>query len=832
MASRHFRQASKTCGASLTALGVMLGANSMAFAQMEATALAEADAPATAPMPEEVANNQVSPQSGGIEEVVVTARRRKESAQITPVSLTALSGEDLFRAGIKEIRDLTASVPGVNFTGAGASINTVFSIRGMSRGVVGSGQPAVVTYVNEVPLSTWGGSVPTYDLESAQVLKGPQGTLFGRNTTAGAVLITTHKPTYTLEGYLLSTVGSYDWNQQELALNVPLIDNKLAVRIAGQIARRDGYTENMSFEGKDFDDIHRDNIRVSLLFEPVEGLSNLTIYEANKIDEVGTGIIFGRHTPGGLVDSIPYYNGSIRFTTIGDPNSAVPCDGDTRCDINAIAARQEQAGPRKGWTSLEDKQTQGRLLSLSNTTSFDLGPVTFKNIFGYRKVFAHLTNDIDGTELAMIDSDFFIDIKQTTDEFQIAGSALDDSLTYIAGLFYLEGKPTGPQPFLSQLFSATGTPIRSADAAPFAGAYGSSPYFYDKSKAVFGQVSYKLSGISESLAAFTVDLGVRLTRDESQGCFVPNQFLGDPAVGPEDCESTEGSSSLSSKSKKTTYTLGLNYRASDKLLLYGVTRTGYRAGGLNYPAFGGTLLPFQSYGPEEIQDFELGLKSDWVVGDVSGRFNLAAYRGNYKGLQANLATSGAGDPDGDGDISTNPTTFYVNAGDATVQGVEVDFTLLPARGLQLNLGAAWIDKTVDKITVDLPDTLPPGNATKEGVSSFAFLGSPDYSYTASVKYALPLSSDIGEVSLNARYFRISDISYGTVLSPAWDKIDLRADWFGVLLTNFDFSIFVTNVTNTDAIVGGANVSVGIGANAGFYNEPRIVAAQLRYSFGG
>src|SRR5437867_3478482 len=145
-----------------------------------------------------------------LEEIIVTARRREESAQSTPVAVSVLTANDLYREGIKEIRDLTALVPGVNMAQSGNNNNTVFSIRGMSRGVVG---------------------------------------------------------------------------------NIPLVEDMLFLRVAGLVDRRDGYTKNLSTAGKDFDDRHSDNFRVSLLFEPTKSFSNLTIYERNDTDSHGAGVV-------------------------------------------------------------------------------------------------------------------------------------------------------------------------------------------------------------------------------------------------------------------------------------------------------------------------------------------------------------------------------------------------------------------------------------------------------------------------------------------------------------------------------------------------------------
>jgi iron complex outermembrane receptor protein len=300
-------------------------------------------APESASVPAEPAATTV-----GIEAIVVTARRRQESAQDTPVSVSVLSAADLQHSGVEEIRDVMESVPGVNLAGQGSSFNTVFSIRGMSRGVIGNAQPSVATYVNEVPVSTQGASVPTYDMASVQVLKGPQGTLFGRNTTAGALVIATQVPTEELGGYASAIFGSYDWRQYEGAFNLPLLDNKVLLRVAGQLLDRDGYTRNQSQPGRDLDDRNRDNFRISLQLQPFEGFKNLTVYERNAIDEVGAGMVFYRflgsgdaNAPTSAVDLTPWFNGTL-LSPLG--SCGATCR-DQSCGLGRL-----DGGGREGWS--------------------------------------------------------------------------------------------------------------------------------------------------------------------------------------------------------------------------------------------------------------------------------------------------------------------------------------------------------------------------------------------------------------------------------------------------------------------------------------------------
>lgn len=773
-----------------------------------------------------------------LEEIIVTARRREESAQKTPVAFTVLDRETLYRKNINEIRDLTTAVPGINLTQSGGANNVVFSIRGRSRAVFGNSQPAVASYVNEVPLSTWGASIPTYDMASIQVLKGPQGTLFGKNTTAGAVLTTTQRPEHELSGYLLGKIGNYNSRVIEGAVSIPIIQDKVALRIAGQIDNRDGFTENMSHPSEDdFDNHNRDSLRISLLLDPVENISNLTVYEENTYDENQINNIPLGYQPGtGAVDFIPYTNGSFLFT---HPTvmPLVPCNGDPTCDIQSLIARQEAAGVRKGWT---DSPTflETELTSFSNTTTWDVGPFILKNIFGYREVSTTNFSDIDGSDMAIINASSFVNIQQYSNELQISGATLDGDLEYIGGYFWLKAEPNGPQRLALQILAQAGTPLGSMNFTdlgglfPFLGALGPSDYYTDETQAFFGQVSYDLSRFGKALSAFTIDLGMRHTKDETEVCPVPATFYGTPVPSASACNPADKASADFSK---TTYSLGLNYQPTDNLMIYAATRTGYRSGGVNSPKFGGTLVPFQAYDPETVQDFEIGLKSDWAIGDILGRFNVAIYTSDYEDIHLTVPTQGLNIPggvDGDGDPTNDPTggIYLDNAGDASVDGIEAELIVQLRDNLNLSFSGTKMDKTFST-SLTLPVGFPQSTTTDDEIEAFLFLGAPDWSYSIAVDYTLPLPESMGQVQLSTRYFRMSDIHYGGNIF-AWDyeNVDIRADWYGIAGSSFDAAIFVTNAFDEEAIVGPFSSSAALGVNAATFNDPRMVGASLRYRF--
>ena len=226
------------------------------------------------------ANATARSTGGMLEEIVVTAQRRSETMERTPISIAVLGDKALREQAIVSELDLQVALPGVTVK-AGQNANQLnYSIRGQTVDSFSSSRPSVLPYFNEVQV---GGQASTafYDLASVQVLKGPQGTLFGRNSTGGAVLFTSAKPEEEFGGHVSGWVGNYNEAKAEGAVNIPLVDDKALLRIAGFYQRRDGYQFNL-FNATRFGDVDRKNARVSLTLRPTETISNELVVDYAK----------------------------------------------------------------------------------------------------------------------------------------------------------------------------------------------------------------------------------------------------------------------------------------------------------------------------------------------------------------------------------------------------------------------------------------------------------------------------------------------------------------------------------------------------------------------
>jgi len=756
----------------------------------------------------------------GASDIVVTARRREEVLSRVPVSVSAFSGDTLSNRSITSLEQLTQATPGLNFGRSGGSANPQVVIRGQSRANLGDAAQPVLTYFADVPLPYVASIIPTYDLASVQVLKGPQGTLFGRNSTSGALLVYPAAPDYDVNGYLMGGYGNYDRREVEGALNVPIVEDHVALRVAGRREKTDGYTRSVN-TGQRLDDRNDSAFRVSLLLESGD-LRNVTVYDYVKWDRAGDGAIFKGIYPGAITPRRPGFN--TRFD----------CGTSAACDIDLALAAQKGLGIRRNQTGqIETLETQ--TTGLSNTTTLALGDITLKNIIGRRTAHQYNVIDTDGNAMGLTTAENRQNFRQTTEEFQIQGSFFGGRLDTIFGAFYLNSEPNGSNGLV---------------VAPFIGIVPSSvvqSYRKQNSKALFGQGTYDFGG------GFKIDVGVRHTWDKTTSC-----AKGYPASSPyvpgttpistfDQCRNggtitvpgiaapvnTQGTI-VKDSSSAWTWNVGANYQVTEDVFLYGTVRRGYRAGGVNTPILGGRLMPFQTYKPETVLDAEIGLKAKWATAGLRGTFNIDVFRGTYKGTQRGV--NGVNNNfDGDGIATNDPSggTIIINAGKARVQGVDVDFTVVPAHGLTL---AGFLTYNQEKyLETGTPDVLSAANAFPADPDEVAFPYAPELtmggsiSYEAAIEGAGTLAIMLDAYRANRTYF--SPFKSDKDLSQAaYAVVNGRVDLREIGGSGMSLGIYARNLLNKKYATGGANTATSAGYSSVFYAEPRMYGVQARLKF--
>ncbi len=748
--------------------------------------------------------------------IIVTARRREESVQTVPLTVTAFSGQDIANKGVVNTDDLQKFVPGVIFTGAGGPATTTYFIRGQGRDVIGASIPSVIVYMNDVPLQPSSSLAPTYDLANVQVLKGPQGVLFGRNTTGGAVLVNTASPTHEFEGYVEALYGSYDWKDLQGAINIPIVKDVLAVRLAGQLTRRDGYTKEQTGLSKNKDSRHEDQGRVSLLFEPTDTIRNTTVFDYFEHHSAHAGIV----PTGEYLTTFLAYNHGFAEIAFGPELGALIADGfdcgSIECDVDMQIARQVAAGKRKSWHNTPDRMFK-RVWGVSNTTVVDLGPVTLKSIFGYRVQRWVQDTDSDGTTLPLLDTYVFQHSHQISEELQLSGQLFNSRLDWLIGAFYLKDKADGPYGAKFDLYRPASIP---QDAWPLSTVQNT--FFSDDSRAVFASLSYSLGG---ALSGVKLNAAARYTEDKEGACSQTVGPFSTPAIdGWDACRVTLGATTSKAKFSKTTWLLGVDYRVDENIFAYVTARSGYRAGQLNTPQLGGILIPLQAYGPQSVLDFEGGLKTNWNAGGITGRFNIAAFRSKITDYQRQVSSIPPGF-DGDGNPLTDPsfTTLTINGGTVVIKGIEVDGYISPVEGLTLNFSGAHLDPKYTKVSA------PPILANIAGAAP-TFDKAPRWSFAGGVNYVLPLSEELGRISVSADYYWVDKYFAQAVVFPAHDTLDARIDWRNISGSPISASVFVNNLTNSAYQSFSALTGFSPGFVTSVWSPPRMWGGRLRYDF--
>jgi len=777
----------------------------------------------TATQPATTGPEDAAPRNAAVgDDIVVTARRSAEDIQSTPVSVTAFSAETLRQASIQNTQDLVVKTPGIFLAGSGGRENTIYAIRGQAKALSGNSAPGVIPYFAEVPSPVAGANIPTYDLGNVQVLKGPQGTLFGRNTTGGAILYYPTAPNYEIGGYVEAAYGNYDDRRLEGAINVPIVQDRVALRVAGQYQKRDGYTRNIGV-GRDLDDVNSRAFRASLLIEPVDGVRNTTIYDYSRSRVAGDATV--------LID-VDRSSGLLAALGVLQP-------------IIDEFELQQKRGPRVINSDVAPFQRVSRK-GLTNRTEIELADgLEFINIFGYRRVKLSYFASSDGLPtlistggaipaglpVTVVNGQQTQNIEQISDEMQLHAKALDNKLDLIVGAFYLESKPKGPSGTYVPIFTIPGV-----TDVPF-----SYNFSKEKSKAVFGNVGYALDDIVSGLR---FNAGLRYTKDTISAC-VAGGLDGRPNVQPEDCQ--EGAANAvnpsvnRTSSDAITWQVGLDWQVDPDLFLYVVTRRGYRTGGINSPTLSGRLTPFQSFTPEKVTDVELGVRSEFRAGDITGRFNVSAFAGWYSGVQVPLTgltnlncdptvpggTAPGRSPDGDCDTSNDPTggTLLVNAGKTRVSGIDFDGRIQPFEPLAITFGGTLLDTKSREFTV--PADLQPYLVGTDVPFNLA----AKFTFTAGLRYVAPVPESIGELVGSLDFYHTSDVPLGDISLPGYDIFNARIDLNNVGGAPIDLSVYARNLFDKEYLSTGTVTSAALGITSAIYGPPRMYGVSVRYRFG-
>jgi len=768
-------------------------------------------------------------------DIVVTARRRAERLQDVPVAVTAVTGAGLERQNVVNVLDLRRISPSLNISespGSGRNMLQV-TIRGQRQGDnLPSVDPSVGVYIGDVLFKrNYGLDQIVFDMGSVEVLKGPQGTLFGLNVTGGNLIFRPNLPKDKLEAMVKLGIGNYDARTAEAMINVPLGD-KAAFRIAGQYRKRDGYIHNVNNPSEDFADQDGGGLRATLKLNPTDTLESVFTGDYAKQSVGGTGYKLNYVLPGSVADIV--YNQQNCFGTpcpifpIGYLNGQVALNNSI--GFHDISNGQVNGNPFTNFAKLN------YAWSAANTTSFKLtDDITLKNIVGYRKYKAGQQDDVDGSAAPLLQYGSFQQGNQFSDELQLAGDMGD--LNWIVGAYYLrENNRTFSYSvnILSPIADATQNPYRTTDNS------------INTSKSIFGSVTKKLDGLVDGLS---LTAGGRYTIDDRRAAFGTRYAIGKPAIpgfagSGEHCgfdPAFTGNTAilapqynynpatclvdLKTRFKKFTYTVSADWKIDNGKLLYAVHRKGYRAGGFGTRAIiAAQLTPIQ---PEIVYDYEVGAKFDWRFDNGAFlRTNFALYHQDYKNIQR-LTSFQQGFTTG---------TNFVNAQKATIDGVEAEVTFVPVSWLDLSGYASYTDAKFKKF---IYDTNLDGTLDSDITSVAAFGGVPKWQIGASARVTLPTPDSIGKTALQLNYYRqskffLQDNTYTQPggETPAYSLVNARLELNDIAGSPFSAAAFVNNLFDKNYVSARYVLTGAVGIQADIPGQPRFYGLEVKYSFGG
>ena len=750
---------------------------------------------------------------GGIETVTVTARRREEDLEKVPVAVTVLSADKLRSSEIRSVLDLQNYAPSLTVTGSlGSRDDDVFTIRGQSQ-PFGGADPGVQTYFADVPFNP-SGHGSTYDLANIQVLNGPQGTLFGRSTTGGAVLFEPKRPDDQFGGYLDFTGGTYALKEFQGALNLP-VDDTLDIRLAGDVAKQRGFTYDIS-TGQHLDNVDYQAGRVGIDWHPVSGFDNYLmgywLHDWNN----GTGA------------ELTGIGSEARLLSVAEkfglpPSEAVGLIGSFYPVFQDALANQQALGPRKTTSSIPLFYHRDSW-NVTDIASYTISPdLTIKNIFAYLDDKEQPSFDYDGSALPILDISnsrtWETQSIQVTEELQLLGNM--GNFNWIAGFYHELDHPGGYSEIERHTFGGGDT------FSPLSGTVIERLTNGGTSDAGYGSVTYDASSWTKGLS-FTA--GGRYTWDKKVATAVV--CTEPPATAcPFPLPSSFVLPTLSHRFRAPSWTLAANWQATDDTLLYATYRRGYKSGGFNSGAEGTGLEEFK---PEYLTDVELGTKNNWTILGVPGRTNFDIYYGWYQDIQKNdliLVEDTVPAP-----VSILDAVTF-NAARATVKGAEFSSTFIPNENVELTTFYSYTDASYDKFF--LPDTIL--NGTPMDILDHS--GNP-FSYTPKSKWGvtgrfhIPVDPSWGSPIFTAEwtgqsraYFTDFADEDPDAFQGRYSLVNLRFDWDNVAGSAFDAAVYSTNVANKTYKVGANALEQEIATTASIYGAPRMFGVELRWRFG-
>ncbi|WP_265534252.1 TonB-dependent receptor [Pseudomonas saponiphila] len=709
--------------------------------------------------------------------VTVTAQHREETLQEVPVAVSAVQGTSLVADGVRNMGDITTFIPNASAKNPDGDGRPRWYIRGLGTGDTGAATVYPVgIYADDVYLNApIAGGGPLFDLERIEILRGPQGTLYGKNTTAGAVNVISKKPTFDTDGYGTLGIGSKNERILNGAIGGALVDERLAARLSLYSEERDGFQKNLTTDHS-YGDVDKKAVRLQFLAKLNPDLDALLKIHAREYKGDGSN---------GSLPVGRYYN--VGYQRPNGRNIALNVDEDAKLDHDG--------------TSL--------------TLNWHLGDYTLTSISAYDYIRGQSTSDADYSPYevngaAISDNRY----NQYSQELRLA-SPQQETLRWLAGLHYFHEDLDS----LAKRIITPGPTPNGTGSNQTGGATDFRDLNYQHttdSYALFGNLTYDFTD------NFSVTGGLRWTQEKKDIDLNLTQLTRATANGPLIPLSASGSNGSRDESKTWeawTYDLTPEYRINDNLRVFARYAHGFRSGGFN-TGLSTSLAQLTTVDPEKLDAYEIGLKSEWFNHRLTANANLFYY--DYSDIQVNLLTVNNG----------VLTTALTNGAKGKVKGAELELEGQPTDYLHLRAAISFLDTEY----TDFKNTNPNTGAVTGDYSGNSFVRSPRNVVSLGADYTIPLEIGGklvagGDLSFRDKEYFLADRQSSadkTLSQPHYTLANSRLTWFSPD-EKLSVTGFVNNLTDRRYQVHG-RPNGALGQYVVTYGDPRTVGLSVTSRF--
>jgi len=737
-----------------------------------------------------------------LEEITVTARKREESLQTTPIAISAFLALDMEKRNLSNLMEVTSFIPNVTVSstargGGGPSANVY--IRGVGQDdFLFTTDPGVGIYIDGVfHPRTIGGVMDLLDLERVEVLRGPQGTLFGKNTIGGAINVVSLKPTGETGGNAKVTVGRFGRIDARGSFDFPVIADQLLPKISFSTKNRNGYGKRLDFATKkvidqSLGDEDQTAVRGAVRWLPsdkvtVDISADYSTWNQNSAPTVVTKI-----DPSNAFPTLQWNE------VIGTP-SGLPYDD--RFLIPGNVDDSYGTGPNgvtyEGW-------------GVNGTVTWDMDEdVSLKSITTYRAFKARFGRDGDGSPLPIVATDNRQKQHQFSQEIQLIGTSFEDRLHWQVGGFYFDeyGQDLNDVRLISGMFNAFEA-LPGPIASGFGGAGNFLNQFLDLDLDIFNEINISsIAGFGQATLDVTDKLsvtgGLRYTHEKKDYTLRHQRIASGLFIVP--------LTTVSNNWNAVTPMGSLQYQLSDDIMTYASFSRGFKSGGFNgRPTEAGLV---ETFDPEYVSSYEAGIKTELFNNRL--RLNLAAFYMDYTDMQINVIS-----------FSQNTGSLVLrtdNVGAATIKGLEMDLQAAPAEGFLVGWNLGYLDFSIK----ELDPTVVGVSKNSKGVRA------PKWTMSAYVEYSWDVRNN-GEITLRGDWSyeseSFSDITNTpSIIREAHSIINARIS-YAMVENGWEISLFGTNLTDKRFINSGSSDLNSFGFTEAIYNRPREWGLSVKKTF--